>query len=490
MIALSGISKAFAGAPALADVSLDIAAGQVHGLLGENGAGKSTLMNVLFGLVQPDTGTLRLDGQPYRPRSPQDARRAGIGMVHQHFALVPTLSVLDNLALASGSGLGLVPRRQLRDELVALAASLGWSLPVDALVGDLPVGVRQRIEIVKALHGGSRVLILDEPTAVLTPQEVDELLPALTNLAAAGRTVILITHKLHEVERVCDHVSILRRGRLVHTGPRAALSRDAMAELLVGSAPPPPATRPAAKPGPAVLTVNDVRLRRDDGSQALSGATFTVHAGEVVGIAGVDGNGQTELVAAALGLRPVDGGSIVRADSTVRPACIAGDRHRFGLIGSRDLRDNLLLVEGRRPPFARHGWIDLGRWTTRAQDLVRAYDVRATGIQQTAASLSGGNQQKLVVARELDRHPALIVAENPTRGLDIAASAAVLGRLEDARQRGAGILLVHSDLDELLAASDRILVLADGRLLDSGWPACDRAAIGRLMLGQSAAVAP
>jgi len=483
VIALRGVSKAFAGVAALDNVSLTFAAGAVHGLLGENGAGKSTLMQVLFGLQRPDTGSIAVNDQTLVLRSPRAARQAGIGMVHQHFSLVPTLSVLDNLALAVQDGIGPVPRTFLRTQLAALTTSLGWTIDPDALVGELAVGVRQRVEIVKALTGGSRVLILDEPTAVLTPQEVDELLPALTRLAAAGRTIILITHKLHEVERVCDTVSILRRGRLVHSGPRHDITRERMAELMVGTALHARAPRPVAVVSDAVLTVQNVCLRRDDGAPLMQEVSFQVRRGEIVGIAGVDGNGQSELVAAVLGLRPIASGTVVRDGGLVRPGFIAGDRHRFGLIGSRSLRDNLLLVEGRAAPYARSGWLQMQRWAERARELIAAYDVRSTSIDQPAASLSGGNQQKLVAARELARQPALIIAENPTRGLDLAASAAIMGRLEEARARHAGILLVHSDLDELLAVSDRVLVASGGRLLDSGWPENDRSSIGNLMLG-------
>ena len=482
MIAFAGIAKAFAGAPALSDVTLALGPGLVHGLLGENGAGKSTLMRILFGLERADAGTVSIAGKTVVIRSPRDARALGLGMVHQHLALVPTLDVVDNLALILQAGLGRVPRRQLAARLLADAAALGWQVDPTARVGDLAVGQQQRVEILAALAGGSRALILDEPTAVLTPQEVDELLPALRRLAADGRTVVLISHKLHEVERVCDTISILRRGRLVHHGPRAEIDRARMAELMVGQAPPMPAARSQPRPGAERLAVRDLGVRGRGGRPALTGASFTVRAGETVGIAGVDGNGQAELVAAVLGWRRADHGTVAIAPG-IGVGSIPDDRHRHALFPTRSVRDNLLLRERRRPPFARRGWLDLAAWGARARDLVARYDVRPPDIDLAAAALSGGNQQKLVVARELDGAPGLIVAVNPTRGLDLAASAFVLGRLDAARDAGAAVLLVHSDLDELLAHSDRVLVLCAGRLADSGWPQADRARIGRMMLG-------
>ena len=482
MIAFAGIAKAFAGVPALSDVSLTLAAGQVHGLLGENGAGKSTLVRILFGLERADAGTIAIAGKPVVIRSPRDARGLGLGMVHQHLALVPTLDVVDNLALTLQSGLGAVPRRALAKRLVADAAVLGWQVDPHARVGNLAMGQQQRVEILAALAGGSRALILDEPTAVLTPQEVDELLPALRRLAAAGRTIVLISHKLHEVGRVCDTVSILRRGRLVHHGRSADLDHARMAELMLGAPPPPPSTRPAARPGAERLNVSGLVVSGRGGRPAVDGATFAVRAGETVGIAGVDGNGQAELVAAVLGLGPHAAGVI-----TIRGAggigYIPDDRHRHALLPARSVRDNLLLRDRRRAPYTRRGWLDLGAWAARAHDLVTRYDVRPADIALPAAALSGGNQQKVVVARELDGAPGLIVAVNPTRGLDIAASAFVLAKLDAARDAGAAVALVHSDLDELLAHSDRVLVLCAGRLADSGWPDADRARIGRMMLG-------
>ena len=492
MIVLSGISKSFAGIPALNDVSLTARAGTVHGVLGENGAGKSTLMNVLFGLVRSDSGTITLGGTPVHITSPADARRLGIGMVHQHFALVPTLTVADNLALALQPGLGRVDRGAWRARITAEAARLRWTVDPDACVADLTVGQQQRVELLKALVVGAdgsdqevktRVLILDEPTAVLTPQEVDELLASLRTLAADGATVLFISHKLAEVERVCDDVSVLRRGRLVHSGPLAGTTRERLVELMIGGALSHAVrqAQPAAVGAPDRVRFADVSVGGRGAPLQLDRVSFTLRAGEIVGIAGVDGNGQGALVDVVLGLRPPDSGSVWLAPGG--RAVIPDDRQAQALVMPFSLIENLLLTRYRQPGFSRHGWSDYPAWRAHASALVMANDVRGPGLDAPVAALSGGNQQKAVIARELHGDTPLVIAVNPTRGLDVGATAAVLRRLGEARDAGAGVLLVHSDLDELLAVSDRVLVIASGRLVDSGWPQCDRAHLGRLMLG-------
>jgi simple sugar transport system ATP-binding protein len=492
VITLTGIGKRFSGVSALDGVSLRLAPGRVHGLLGENGAGKSTLMNVLFGLVQPDTGSIAVDGKVVRIRSPRAAQRLGIGMVHQHFKLVPGASVVDNLALALGTGLGRIDRAAWGADIRRRAAELRWDLDPAASVSALAVGQQQRVEILKALlaieaGGGARTLILDEPTAVLTPQEIDDLLPALRTLAASGVAVVFISHKLGEIARVCDEVSVLRRGRLVHHGP-ADEAPGRFAELMVGRpvATPVRRPRPAAAEAPVRLRFTGVSVRPSDGPALLEGVDFALAAGEIVGIAGVEGNGQASLVQVALGLLEPQRGTRWSAEPARRFAVIPDDRQREALVLPLSLRDNLLLKRYREPPFSRHGWLSPAAWDRHARALMAAFDVRAGGTGAAVATLSGGNQQKAVIARELEASPAVIVAVNPTRGLDIAAATAVLERLVAARDGGAAVLLVHSDLDELLAVSDRVLVLHGGRLDDSGWPAADRAAIGRLMLGAPA----
>ncbi len=482
MIRLSDIARSYGPVAALDGVSLEARAGRVLGVLGENGAGKSTLMRILFGLERPDRGSLAIDGVPVVLRSPRDATRRGIGMVHQHFMLVPTLSVLDSCILAAGSGIGVINRPAWRERLLAAADRLHWSVDPAAVIGSLSVGQQQRVEILKALLTGGRALILDEPTAVLTPQEVDELLPALRRLADSGTTVLFISHKLHEVERLCDDVTILRRGRVVHGGPRADLSRERMAELMVGAAVTLPTPAAARSAGPLRLAVRALS------GNGLQDVTCSVHGGEIVGIAGVDGNGQAPLVQAVLDdVTAVETPGIPasgRLGGASRIGLIPDDRQHEALVMPLSIERNLVLKDHRRPPFAgRGGWLHFPSWRRHAQHLIKRFVIRGGEAWAPVAALSGGNQQKVVIARELHREPELIVAINPTRGLDVAASAEVLQRLITARDHGAGVLLVHHDLDEVLAVADRVLVLFNGRLRDSGWPAATREQIGRLMLG-------
>lgn len=486
MIALTGIGKSFGGTRVLDQVSLTIHPGRVHGLLGENGAGKSTLMNVLFGLLSPDAGSISIAGTVVRLRSPAEAQRHGLGMVHQHFALVSSLSVVDNVALALQASLGRVDRMAWRERVRQRAATLGWDIDPGALVGDLAIGQQQRVEILKALlmldgsSGKHRTLILDEPTAVLTPAEVDDLLPAIRALAADGVAVVYISHKLAEIARVCDEVTVLRRGRVVHHGPADAPA-ERLAELMVGTtvAVPTHQARPATVEAPTRLLVDDISVEHH-GRRLLERVSLTVRAGEIVGIAGVEGNGQVPLVQAILGLTSVQRG-IIQASSPV--AVIPDDRQREALVMPLSLVQNLLLRRYRQPPFSRHGWLSPTAWDAQAATLIAAHDVRAPSPHAAMATLSGGNQQKAVVARELDGAPALMIAVNPTRGLDVGAAAAVMRRLIAARDAGVAVLLIHSDLDELLAVSDRVLVIAGGHLSETAWPACDRHDIGHLMLG-------
>lgn len=480
-IAVAGVSKSYAGIPALDGVDFQVPAGVVHGILGENGAGKSTLMKILYGLVRPESGYVRVDGVDLPGGSPAAAARAGIGMVHQHFALVDDLTVVDNCILGAGRGLGLVDRAAWAARIRQFAGRLQWTIDPQARIADLGVGQRQRVEIVKALLAGggqTRVLILDEPTAVLTPQEVDELIPALEALAAGGTTVLFISHKLHEVERLCPTVTILRRGRVVYDGPRP--ERDAMARLMVGEVPPVLGLHATASPGESRLEVRNLE------GGGLHDLSFTVRAGEVVAVAGVDGNGQEPLIRAILrdaravttpGLAPED-----RLGGIRRLGLIPDDRQHEALVLPLSLRDNLVLKEHRRFPFATSwGWLRLGRWRAHAVDLLTRYGVRGGGPDTPAQDLSGGNQQKVVIARELHRNPGLIIAVNPTRGLDLAASADVLRALAAARDAGAAVLLIHHDLEELLAVADRVLVLFGGRIREA--PSRERSAIAGLMLG-------
>ncbi len=496
MIEMLHITKRFGGVLALDAVSLRIQGGKVHGLLGENGAGKSTIMNVLFGLLRPDAGTITLNGREVRIGSPRTAQVLGIGMVHQHFKLVPTLTVVENFALALG-----ISVRKIRAAVTDRMKSLGWTVPMDVRVEHLAVGQQQRVEIVKALMaagtGGTagiaeKVLILDEPTAVLTPQETAELFTALESLKRSNTAIVFISHKLGEVQRICDEVTILRRRRVVHSGATTALTAEAMAEKMIGAKVELPrlvrsAFNANAERAPALEL-------RGLSAGILKNASFRVMPGEIVGIAGVDGNGQTDMVQAIVGGIPALAGSIFLAGTDATPhtirwrsdrlAYIPEDRHRQAVVLPLSIRNNVMLKDYRTPAFSKTGWLRFGAWRTHTRSLVQRFDVRCNSIADPVGRLSGGNQQKVVLARELyDRRKPLVVAVNPTRGLDIGATAFVMRQLLEARRRGAGVLLVHSDLDELLALADRVLVLYGGSLADSSWPTATKEQIGRMMLG-------
>ena len=497
MLSIENVSKAFGGVQALNNVSLAVAPGSVQGILGENGAGKTTLMNILFGLIRPDRGQIRLNGQSVVVRSPRVAQQLGIGMVHQHFKLAPALSVTDNLALAVGRNFVLLHRASFRDRIAALARSLHWAVDPDSVVGQLNVGQQQRVEIIKALLGGGKILILDEPTAVLTPQEVDELIPAVRSLARAGITVIFISHKLSEVNRMCDRIAVLRRGELVFAGPMGELSAEEITHRMLG-APSALSSLGASSASPGLVRLHLSRVccplpGTRKYKPLLDNIELSVRAGEIVGIAGVEGNGQTTLIDAILGSLPISSGVITLDGSDLshlvnfrrarKFACIPEDRQGQGLVLSLSLTANLMLRSYRNPEFMRLGLRHVTAWRSRAAMLVRSFDIRCASVEVPIQFLSGGNQQKALIARELYGNPPVILAINPTRGLDIGATAFVLQQLTAARQRGAAVLLIHSDLDELLAISDRVMVMYAGRLLPTNWPAVDRAAIGRMMMG-------
>jgi ABC-type uncharacterized transport system ATPase subunit len=493
VIELLGISKRFGALVALDDVSLAIEGGQIHGLLGENGAGKSTVMNVLFGLLRADAGAIRIGGREVTINSPRAARGLGIGMVHQHFKLVPTLTVVENFALSLGFAVSKIlppAKRQLE--------TLRWAVPLDVRVEELSVGQQQRVEITKALlaiehSGGGRgggTLILDEPTAVLTPQEAGELFAALDTLKRGGTAIVFISHKLGEVQRICDEVTILRRGKVVMSAPTGTLTAGQMAEKMVGAAIELPhvGRGAAGAPQSALLELHDIS------AGMLKNASLRVHAGEIVGVAGVDGNGQSDLVQAIVGGMRAARGRVILAgeDATEKPirwrvdriANIAEDRHRQAVVLPLTIRDNLLLKDYRRRPYSRAGWLRFSAWRTHSLELVKRFDVRAPSIATTLGRLSGGNQQKVVLARELyDAEKRIVIAVNPTRGLDVGATAFVMNQLLAARERGAGVLLVHSDLDELLAISDRVVVMFNGQLRESAWPKTTKEEIGKLMMG-------
>ncbi len=490
LIALQHITKRFGGLAALDDVSLKLRKGERLALVGENGAGKSSLMNVLYGLYQPDEGAVTFNGEVVQLKSPAEALRRGVGMVHQHFTLVPTLSVAENVVLGhEPTRLGLLDVRRAEREVAATCAKFGFSLDVRARVGSLSVGSQQKVEIVKALHRGVSTLILDEPTAVLTPGEADELFAVTRRLSDEGLTVVLISHKLKEVLAFSTRIAVMRRGQKVAEAAPEETSAEALAELMVGqrlTAPPPPV--PVA-PGKVVVSLRDARAR------GLNGVSLTAREGEIVGIAGVDGNGQRELAEVLTGLLPLREGELCfgnapQRDWTARAAREAGvghvpeDRLKRAVVTDLSVEENAALGRHAQRPFARGPRIDFTARRTAAQALVEANDVRPRDTSLRVGGLSGGNQQKLVVGRELSFEPKLLVVVQPTRGLDLAAVAQVREKLRAQRQRGCAVVLVSLDLDEVLELSDRVVVLYDGRVTgEFAAGEYDERVIGRRMLG-------
>jgi simple sugar transport system ATP-binding protein len=477
-IRLRGISKRYGALVANDDIDLSVARGEIHAIVGENGAGKTTLMRVLYGMVRPDAGAIELDGKIVDLPDPAAAIRLGIGMVHQRFELVEDLSALENLVL------GRVPcsvgpvfdRKRALAEAEALAASLGARMPWQRLVRDLGVGDRQRLEILRLLYHQADVLIFDEPTGVLTPQEADELFAVLRRLAASGRTIVFISHKLREVLALTDAITVIRRGRVVWSGRADATDATTLAALIVGERVEAVALDVQSAPGREVLRVSGLAAADDHGRTAIRGAGFAIRAGEIVGIAGVEGSGQQELVEALVGVRRVERGAIALEGVDVTRigvatrrarglAYVPADRDHEGACLPATLAENLVAGRQRRPAFRAWRllhWRTIGRW---AAGLLERFAVRGGGPQTVARSLSGGNLQRVVVAREMGETPRLLVAVHPTRGVDVRGIAFIHAQLAAAREAGAAILLVSSELDELLALADRLLVVYDGRIV-------------------------
>ena len=476
VVELAGISKRFPGVIANRDVSLVVRKGEVHAVVGENGAGKSTLMKILYGMQRPDDGTITVDGTPVRFKSPSDAIEAGIGMVHQHFMLAYNLTVLENVVLGSEpTRRGLLDVKTARRRIEELSAQYGLGVRPDAVVEELGVGDRQRVEILKVLYRGARVLILDEPTAVLVPQEVDELFASLDDLRAEGVAIVFISHKLDEVLRVADAITVLRAGTTVATVAPGSTTPRQLAELMVGSELPTPETRDSTVTDEVVLDVRGLTVRSPEHRPLVDDVSLTVHRGEVLGIAGVEGNGQAELVEALLGLRTGTGtvslgGTDITAWTTNQRreggiGYVPEDRHRQGLLLSASLWENRVLGHQGRKPFRKGLWIDRRAARTDTERIVREYGVRTPGIGVPAFALSGGNQQKLVVGREMSGEPSLLVASHPTRGVDVGAQAALWDSLREARRSGLAVLLVSADLEELIGLSDTLVVMLRGRLV-------------------------
>ncbi|ATE57297.1 MULTISPECIES: ABC transporter ATP-binding protein [Actinosynnema] len=479
-VVLSGITKRFPGVVANSDVHLSVAQGEVHALCGENGAGKSTLMKILYGMQQPDEGTIEVNGEQVRFRSPAEAIKVGIGMVHQHFMLADNLTVQENVVLGAEALHGIGARARKR--ILELAGQTGLSVDPGVLVERLGVADRQRVEILKVLYRGAKVIILDEPTAVLVPQEVNELFDTLRGMREQGYTFLFISHKLDEVRSIADSVTVIRRGTTVGTAdPRTTSSRQ-LAEMMVGSELPSPETRESTVTDRAVLVVDDLGLVAEEGARpVLDHIDLTVHAGEIVGIAGVEGNGQTELVETIMGMRKAHHGSVRLGERDItklgtlarREAGIGyvpEDRHRQGLLLEEPLWANRILGHQTRKPAARGPWLDIAGAKKDTQRIVDEFDVRTPGIEVAAVALSGGNQQKLVVGRELSGDPVLLIASHPTRGVDVGAQALIWDQIKQARANGLAVLLISADLDELIGLSDTIKVMLRGRLVADADP--------------------
>ncbi len=473
-----GITKAFSRVIANKDISLSLGHGEVVAVLGENGAGKTTLMNILFGLYRPTAGQILLDGKAVVFDSPRDAIRHGLGMVHQHFMLVPTLTVTQNIILgAEPVSLGHIRYREARRKVAQLAERYRLGVDPDARIEDLSVGLQQRVEILKALYRSARILILDEPTGVLTGMEVEDLFGVLRRLASQGTSIIIITHKLEEVKRLSNRVYVLRRGLLV--GERAAsdvLASD-LAALMVGRevtlGAPRAAAATSAQP---ILAVRDIEVRSSRGFLALKGCSLAVSPGEILGLAGVEGNGQKELADALTGLSPVERGAIVFNGKdvsrwSVKKRMLAGmgtvpqDRRGAGLVLPFSVEENLLIGASDFPPFNRNGFLDFSAVRQNGEKLMGSFDIRAESAGAPASTLSGGNQQKVILAREFSRAPAFLLVCQPTRGLDVGATEYIYGRIRELRDRGAAILLISMELEEIFDLSDRIAALHDGKVV-------------------------
>jgi simple sugar transport system ATP-binding protein len=495
LLELKGITKRFPGVVANDHVDFELAKGEVHALLGENGAGKSTLMNILYGLYHPDEGEVRLNGQHVTIDSPRAAIDLGIGMVHQHFMLIPVMTVAENIVLGvephSGPFLDIDgAEKRVRE----LSERFGLAVRPDARIESISVGMQQRVEILKALYRGAEILILDEPTAVLTPQEAEELFEIIRSLQAEGKSIVFISHKLGEVLAIADRVTVLRRGKTIETVPREGATEEGLARLMVGREVLLRVEKTPAEPAEPLLTVEDLRVLDERKLEAVRGISLEVRSGEIVGIAGVDGNGQSELIEAITGLRRPESGRILAAGKDItnegaRVSLEAGighipeDRQRRGLVLDFTLAENIALKDYCEEPDSRWGWLFPKRLLARAKKLLTEFDVRGGGPRTLAASLSGGNQQKVVVAREVSRDPRILVAAQPTRGLDVGAIEFVHRRLVAERDEGRAILLVSFELDEILSLSDRILVVYEGRVVGEYSPDVSEEELGIAMTG-------
>jgi ABC-type uncharacterized transport system ATPase subunit len=492
---MRGITKRYPGVVANDHIDLEVRPGEIHALLGENGAGKTTLMNILYGLARPDEGEILLDGSPARIANPTDAIARGINMVHQHFMLVPVLTVAENILLGEETMAGpiFLDRKEAKRRIIELGKRFGFEIDPDVKVGDLSVGWQQRVEILKALYRNAKVLVLDEPTAVLTPQETDEIFAVLRRLAQEGHSIVFISHKLYEVLAIADRITVIRRGRVVGSRIPAETDEEDLAALMVGRDVQLVVDRGESHPADVRLEVHGLTVRDDRGTDAVRGVDFEIRSGEIFGIAGVAGNGQDELVEAIVGLRKPTAGSVIldgrdvtnastREMTNLGTGYVPADRHRFGLVLSFTVADNLVLTDYYRAPYARGVIRNEEAIEQRGGVAIKEYDVRAPSASVLAGTLSGGNQQKVVVARELDGDLRLLVLDQPTRGLDVGSIEFIHRQAIKKRDAGTAVLLVSAELDEVLELSDRVAVMYRGQIVDivDGRTA-DRNAVGVLM---------
>jgi len=493
---MRGITKRYPGVIANNQIDLDVKAGEIHALLGENGAGKTTLMNVLFGLARPDEGEILLDGEPVQIADPADAIARGIGMVHQHFMLIPVLTVAENILLGAETMANpiFLDRREARRRIIELGKRFGFEIDPDARVESLSVGWQQRVEILKALYRQARILVLDEPTAVLTPQETVEVFAVLRRLAAEGHSIIFISHKLYEVLEIADRITVIRRGEVVGTRQPSQTDEDDLAELMVGREVQLAVERGTSHPAEPVLTVENLKVRSDRGQEVVRGVSFSVRAGEILGIAGVAGNGQDELIEAITGLRRSAGGAVSLAGQNITSwsvrerrehglGYVPGDRQKYGLVLGFPISDNLVLTQYYNRPFARGIQREDAAIEKWARDRIEQFDIRTPSWASAAGTLSGGNQQKVIVAREFSRDLKALVLDQPTRGLDVGSIEFIHKQAIRKRDDGTGILLVSAELDEILELSDRIAVMYRGEIvaLVDGRPTANKEEIGLLM---------
>lgn len=482
VVELKQITKRFPGIIANDSISLSLRKGEIHALLGENGAGKSTLMNILFGLYQPDEGSIEMGGTPVTIDNPNTAIKYGIGMVHQHFKLVQPFTVTENIILGMEPKKGTnIDYKSASAKVAKLSEQYGLQVNPNSKIQDISVGMQQRVEILKTLYRGADILIFDEPTAVLTPQEIVELMAIMRRLVAEGKSIILITHKLKEIMEISDRVTIIRRGKVIDTVDTNQTNPNDLAEKMVGRRVSFKIDKADPQIGEPVLDINQIKLTSKDNIPLLNGVDLTVRAGEIVGIAGVDGNGQTELIEALTGLRKVNSGTITLSGTNITNLSarkiiengishIPEDRHKHGLVLDFSIRENMILETYYKRPFSKGVLLEQGVITEHAEKLVKAFDVRTPNIETKARSLSGGNQQKAIIAREIDKNPDLLIAAQPTRGLDVGAIEFVHQQLIKQRDEGKAVLLISFELDEIINVADRIAVIYGGKIIGEVYP--------------------